>query len=234
MKRFYTLVSTHKEPEGYGIRLDGKPVKTPSEVMLVAPLEALADEIVQEWAAQEENIIPDSMPLTQILITKIDRVFKEREAMTKAVLKYLDTDLLCYRTQEPPELAKLQQEEWDPWLDWFEDRFGAKLQTTTSLSALKQDASAHTPIMNYVKLKSDDEFTVLQLVTSFSGSLVLALAFIEGAITPQQVFNAAHVEENHKAKMYNEDVHGPDPVQEKKQIAMKNDLEAAAKFLALL
>ena len=109
MKRFYKLVSTKKEPGGFGVCLDGKPVKTPSGTLLLAPTENLADEIVKEWAAQEEIIVPDSMPLTQILTTKIDRISKERQAMSEAVMKYLDTDLLCYRTTEPPELAQMQQ-----------------------------------------------------------------------------------------------------------------------------
>ncbi len=234
MKRFYKLVSTKKELGGFGACLDGKPVKTPSGTLLLSPTENLADEIVKEWAAQEEIIVPDSMPLTQILTTKIDRISKERQAMSEAVIKYLDTDLLCYRTAEPPELAQMQQESWDPWLGWFEKKFGAALETTTDLAALEQKEDARKAVLDDIQSKTDDDFTVLQLVTSLSGSLVLALAFVEGAVTSEQVFDAAHVEEKHKAAIYNEDLHGPDPMEEKKQIAMKTDLAAAAKFLEFL
>ena len=234
MKRFYKLVASKKELGGFCVCLDSKPVKTPSGVLLLAPTENLADEIVKEWAAQDEIIIPDSMPLTQILTTKIDRVSKEREAMTVAVMKYLDTDLLCYQAEQPPELVEMQQEIWTPWLGWFEKKFGAALKTTTGLAALAQEESTHQIVLKFITSRTDDEFTALQLVTSLSGSLVLALAFVEGAITPAQVFEAAHVEENHKAKIYNEDFYGLDPLEEKKRAAMKNDLNAAAMFLDLV
>ncbi len=234
MKRFYKLVSVRQEGQGYAICLDGKPVKIPSGQRLTAPNEALADAIMQEWAAQEEHIIPDDMPLTQILSTKIGRVAQEREAMTQAVMKYLDTDLLCYRTEDPPELAKMQRESWDPWLAWFGEKFGASLETTTALSAIKQSEKAHKQALHYIKSIDDNVFTVLQLVTSLSGSLVLALAFVWQVIGLEEIFDAAYVEENHKAQLYNEDLYGPDPAEEKKQRAVKRDLAAAAKFLEYL
>lgn len=232
MKRFYKLVSTKKQPEGYEILLDGKPIKTPSDNSLVVATEELANEIVGEWAGQGEEISPDSMPLTQILSTQIDQVSMEREAMTETLMKYLDTDLLCYRTAQPPELVTLQAEAWDPFLTWFEERFGEALQTTTTLQALTQNSEIHQNILGHIKSMGDDAFTVLQLVTSLSGSLVLGLAFVEGAVTPEQVFAAAHVEEHHKAEIYDEKTHGPDPMQAQKQAAMKKDLAAAKKFLA--
>ena len=81
MKRFDKLVSTQSRSGGFLITLDGRPVKTALKNELLAPAEELANAIVLEWSEQEEDIIPDSMPLTQILSTKIDRVSHEREAM---------------------------------------------------------------------------------------------------------------------------------------------------------
>lgn len=235
MKRFYKLVSSQGEPGGgFSIRLDGKAVKAPSGALLLATSENLAMEIVKEWAAQGDKIVPDSMPLTQILTTRIDRVSKEREAMTETLMKYLDTDLLCYRAAHPLELAKMQQESWDPWLLWFEKFFKIMPQTTTGLAALKQGAGLHRAVYERVLKMTDDVFTVLQLVSGLSGSLILGLAFCADKITPEQVFDCAHVEERHKAAIYNEDFYGPDPAEAKKRASMRADLEAAAVYLKLL
>jgi chaperone required for assembly of F1-ATPase len=233
MKRFYKLVSTAKEVGGYAILLDGKPVKTPAKAVLCAPSEDIANAIVKEWAAQQEKILPASMPLTQILSTKIDRVSAERAVMSVSVLKYLDTDLVCYRADHPPELIAMQEAVWNPPLVWFAQKFGA-LQTTTDLAALKQPAAAHAAVKKYVEALSDDHFTILQLITATSGSLVLAIGFTERVLSAQQVFDAARVEEAHKAKLYNEEKYGPDPAQEKKDKAMKADLDAAQTWLELL
>ena len=234
MKKFYKLVSREDVPGGFAIHLDGRPVKTPAGAVLCAPTAALADEIVREWAAQEDEIVPDSMPLTQILTTAQDRVSKDRPVMTQAILAYLDTDLLCYRTEEPVPLAEKQAASWNRWLVWFADTYGKALETTTGLAALSQPDTAHRTVADAVAALDDYQFTVLQMVTSLAGSLVLALAFVEGVASAKQLFDAAHVEENYKADIYNEAEHGAAPLQEKKQAAMKRDLVAARIFLDLV
>lgn len=235
MKRFYKNASVEQAEGLYYIHLDGRAVRCPSGAMLTTPSEALAQELQKEWAAQEENIIPDTMPLTQILTTQIDRVGQERAAMQESLFKYLDTDLLCYRCgDEPPGQAAAQSTSWDPWLRWFSMRYDADLKTTNDIVALKQSASAHDAVKNNVQYMDDAYFTVIQLVTSLSGSLVLGLAFVEKAISAKAVFDAAHVEEDFKAQIYDRDKYGLDPMEQKKDDAMMRDLEAAEIFLKLL
>ena len=154
--------------------------------------------------------------------------------MTESVLEYLDTDLVCYRADHPPELIQMQADVWNKPLAWFERKFGAQLQTTQKLEALEQPDNAHKAVRKHVEALDNNHFTVLQLVTAMSGSLVLALAFTEGAMTGDDVFNASRVEEKHKGQIYDEARYGPDPAQEKKDKAFMRDLEAAQKFLELL
>ena len=235
MKKFYKLVSPHQEGDHYHIHLDGRPVKCPSGTVLAAPTKQLADAIVLEWAAQEEEIKPDTMPLTQILTTCIDRVSMERPAMEAALLKYFDTDLICYRAgDDPPGQREAQEQAWDEWINWFSEHFGETLKTTTEIAAISQDKSAYEKVASYVKLLDDNRFTAFQLVVSASGSLILGLAFAEGDITPQQIFDAAHVEEHFKASIYNEEKYGAAPHEEKKRADMLRDLEASESYMQLL
>lgn len=234
MKRFYKLVSTSKRADGHHILLDGKPVKTKSGVFLSAPNEAIAHVLVEEWAAQREEVIPDSMPLTQIINTQIDRVAVEREAMMRAILKYLDTDLICYVAQEPKELVEQQNAAWSSWRDWFKDKFGVQLETTTGLAALKQSAEAHEQVIFHVQDLDDARFTVLQLVTAGSGSLVLALAFVDRQAKTQDILSAAFVEEDYKDQIYAAEKYGADPSIEKQKKSMQSDLDACETYLKFL
>lgn len=233
MKRFYTLASSKKTDEGHVIQLDAKSIKTPSGQDLAAPTKALADAIVAEWGAQEENIIPATMPLTQILNTAIDKM-REREAITASLLKYLDTDLLCYPAKEPEAIAQEQKEVWTPWLKWFDEHFESPLYTTYKLEALKQDEDTHKRIWNYMEALDEYYFAILHITTSLTGSIVLASAFLDGAATPEDVFRACHVEEDYRSRVYREDVHGKAPHEEEKQKAEMSDLNAARRFLDLL
>ncbi len=235
MKRFYTLVSTEKTGDsGYGIFLDGKPVKTRAGRLLSAPNLDVANKVVREWSAQEDRVEPDTMPFTQILNTKIDRVADARAAISASILKYLDTDLICYPAPEPDELCSRQEKYWQPHRNWFNQHFGCNLLVTTDLQALSQPQELHNIVRDYVDSLNDDLFTILQLVTSLSGSLILSLAFVNGQASAKDVFDARFVEENYKSDLYNADKYGVDPSLEKSQEQIMRDLTAAGEYLELL
>lgn len=233
MKKFYTLVSSKLTDDGYAIQLDGKSVKTQTGQVLAAPTQALADALVKEWSEQGENVKPETMPLTQILNTAIDRA-RDREAITTQLLKYLDTDLLCYRAKEPEDVAKAQKELWDPWLSWFDEHFERPLYTTFKLEALKQEEETHKQIWNYIEALDEYYFAALHIVTSLSGSIVLALAFLEHEASPEDVYKAMNAEEDTRAKIYREDVHGHAPHEEKRRANAQSELAAAQNFMDLL
>lgn len=233
MKRVYKIASHTKTEDGWVIQLDGKTVKTPLAQPLASPNRTIADEIVREWSAQEDSIVPDSMPVTQLLTTAIDRT-RDRADITKQLLKYLDTDLLCYRVKEPAELAKRQKEVWDRWLTWFDEHFESPLEVTFGIEALNQDADTHKQIWNYLEALDEYYFAVLQIVTSLTGSIVLGLAFLEHEATPEDVYNAAELEEIYHAEIAGEDEHGADPVQERRQKTLRRELASCKHFLGLL
>ncbi len=232
MKRFYTMASHKKSDGGYVIQLDGKTVKTPLGQDMMSPSKALADGIVAEWAAQEEKVKPDTMPLTQLLTTAIDKI-RDREKITEGCMRYLDTDLVCYWTKEPEDLAKLQKEKWGAWVKWFEGHFEIPLYTTTKIDALTQDEEAHKRVWNYIESLDDYYFTIVHVLTSLSGSLILALAFSEGDITPEELFAASYLEELYRGELYNEALHGAAPQEETERESFKKDAAAALQFLEL-
>lgn len=234
MKKFYKNVTTSAKEDGWVVELDGKNVRTPGGLPLKAPAEALAKAIAQEWHEQETDILPDTMPLTQLLVTALDRVEQERVAIQKNVLGYLDTDLLCYRASEPPELVQRENAARDPWLHWFEKHFGEKLGTTTGLMALAHSERAHNLVENEVRSLNLWAFNVLQVVTAATGSLVLALAFVKGPAEEDDLLRALYVEEDYKAAIYNEEFYGRAPQEEKNIKAVVRDLKAGRQFLAIL
>lgn len=233
MRRFYKLVSIGTLEDGYGIFLDGKPIRTRSGQFLCVKSEKLANEIANEWSSQVEEIIPESMPLTQIVNTVIDRVANARSTMSISILKYIDTDLICYPANEPEELVNMQENVWKPWRVWFENKFGISLNVTTNLIAVRQDNKVHKCIEEYIAALCDNRFTVLQIIAALSGSLILSLAFLNGVAQVEDILQARFVEENYKDKIFQADFYGQDPMQEKIRKQVELELLAAQKFLVL-
>lgn len=239
MKRFYKTVTARKTAEGYKLQLDDRSVKTDGGQELIAPSKALGEAVAEEWRSQGDKIDPATMPLTQLLGNALDRM-RQREEITDRLVQYLDTDLLCYRTEEPEALAERQAEIWGRWLDWFKETFGVVLESTTGLEALQQNPEAHKRVWNYIEALDEYYFAVLHIVTTLGGSVVLGLAFLEAAITPEELFDASELEELYHAGIVEAELakggaaYIPDPQQEQAHTLFQAGLHTARRFLDLL
>jgi chaperone required for assembly of F1-ATPase len=235
MKKFYTSVSTGPAVGGgFVVMLDTRPIRTPAKALMLSPSEQLAVAIAHEWEAQGEVIIPDTMPLTQLLTTSIDRVAQQRDEITKAALAYIDSDLLCYHADAPEALRLEQAQRWTPWLKWFENHFGIALDITYVLNRLDQPQAAHNAINAHINQLSTQAFTVFQAVTNATGSIVIGLAFVEKAITGVEAWRCALCEELFYERIHDLEKHGLDPIEQKRRDTLLTDLEAAEKYLKLI
>ena len=124
-RRFYATAATAAVADGYAVRLDDKPVRTPARRVLAAPTLALAEAIAAEWQAQQDVIDPAKMPLTRLANAIIDGVADAPQPVAAEIAKYLASDLLLYRAGAPPGLVERQAQHWDPILDWARQAFGS-------------------------------------------------------------------------------------------------------------
>jgi len=233
MKKFYKDVTTGPAVGGgFVVLLDGRPVRTPAKALMTAPTAKLAEMIAAEWAAQDDVINAETMPLTQILVTAIDRAGPQREAITVAALAYLNSDLLCYHADEPEGLMAEQGKLWSPWLRWFEKRFnGISLYTTYALARLDQPQAAHDAVALAVDALDIQRFSVFQIVTNMTGSIVLGLAFTEGAASASDALACTLCEELYYERKLDLEKHGLDPNEARRRAGLKRDLDAAAAYL---
>src|SRR4051812_27464439 len=114
MKRVYKIVAVARGGDGWGVALDGRPMRTPAKNAMTLPSEALATAIAAEWDAQHDEIRPYTMPLTRLAATAIDRTAHQHDAVVNEVANYAGTDLVCYRAEPPPALAARQAPMWQP------------------------------------------------------------------------------------------------------------------------
>ena len=229
MKRFYKEVAAVPVEGGHAIRLDGRTVRTPARTVLTLPNVALADAVAGEWAAQGETIDPRSMPLTGLANAAIDRVAPDRAAFARDIAAYGETDLLCYRADEPAGLVARQAAEWDPLLDWARTRFDVHFAVTSGIVHRPQPAATIARLAEAVAARDAFALAGLSPLVTIGGSLVAALALAEGAIDADTAFAATHLDELWQAGIWGEDMLAADA-----RAARKRDFAAAARFLTLL
>jgi len=205
-KRFYQYASVGDVPGegGFPLLLDGKPVRTPSRRQLAAPTPRLAAAIAEEWNAQEKVIDPVHMPLTRLANAIIDAVTAAPDPVAKEVANYLSSDLLFYRAQTPDSLVEQQTRAWDPVLAWANHTFGARFVLAQGVMHVVQPEQALAAAS--AGIPSDPwRLGALSAITTLTGSALLALALMHGAMEPEAVWAAAHVDEDWQMQKWGHD-----------------------------
>lgn len=207
MKRFYTLALSERDAASglYRILLDGRPVKTPERNPLHVPGEALVAAIVAEWAGQGEKIDPATMPITGFANASIDRVLPDVGSFARGIAAYGANDLLCYRASEPAELVDEQARLWDPLIGWAQDRYDVTFTVTSGIMPVNQPTATVERLNAAVDALDPWLLAALSTVVSISGSLLGALALVEGHLTPDALWSIAHVDEAWQASQWGED-----------------------------
>ena len=201
MKRFWKDVAV----EGGQILLDGRAVRTPARAPLALPTAALAEAVAGEWRAVEEKIDPRAMPLTGFSNAAIDKIAPDPAAFAAGLATYGETDLLCYRAENPPELAARQAAIWDPLLDWARARYDIAFAVTAGIVHQAQPPETLARLSAAIAARSPFELAALSPVVSIGGSLVVALMLAEDAIAPDAAFDATHLDELWQAELWGEE-----------------------------
>ena len=229
MKRFYKQAGVAPVADGHGVTVDDRLVRTPGKRDLVVPSAALAAAIAAEWDAQQGEIRRETMPLTRLAGATIDRDAAQHGAVVRQIADYAGTDLVCYRATHPPALAARQQMVWQPLIDWASARYGAPLTVTTGVIPARQPLASLAAFASVVAGCDDFALTALHTATTAGGSLVIALALLEGRLDAGAAFAASQLDESFQIEAW-----GEDKEQAERRGALAADIAAAARLISLL
>lgn len=229
MKRFYKEASTGPAEGGHGVLLDGRPVRTPARRPLVVPSAALAAAVAAEWQVQGEEVDPRTMPMMRLVATALDRVTDERPSVESDLVAFGGSDLVCYRTDAPMELALRQAELWDPLVEWAALALDAPVATTTGLMAVAQPPAALEALRRHLARLPALQLMAVHAVTAATGSLILALALHAGHIDAGRAFEAGLVDELYNLEVWGEDADGRARLE-----ALRSEIAGAERLLDLL
>lgn len=229
-KRFYKAVSVAPVEQGFAVHLDGKPVRTPTKALLVLPTADAAELVAQEFAAQEEFIDPMTMPVTRLVNTAIDGVATDPQAVLEDILRFSSSDLLCYRADSPEGLVARQAEAWDGVLDWARASLGARFALAEGVMHVDQPREAIGALGIHLSQRVEPmRLAALHLMTTLTGSALLALAVETGELDAEAAWAAAHVDEDWQIEHWGQDAEAIE-----RRNNRKRDMMAAVALLEAL
>ncbi|BAI72753.1 chaperone required for the assembly of the mitochondrial F1-ATPase [Azospirillum sp. B510] len=229
MKRFYKAAGVGETEGGFQVELDGRPVRSPAKAPLVLPSRPLAQGVADEWAAQGERIDAHSMPLMQLSSTAIDLIPAKRPDIVGAVSAYAGTDLLCYRAEHPQPLVERQARLWQPLLDWAALAYDAPLHVCIGLMPKPQPEEALAALRRVVERTDDWTLAALQTATGVCGSIIVALALLEGRLGAEEAFEVSQLDETYQIEQWGEDAEAT-----KRRANVRAEIAACRRFVDLL
>lgn len=194
-KRFYKSAAAGPLDEGFGVLLDARPLRTPAGARLIAPTQALASLIAEEWGAQAQVIDLDRMPATRLAFTTIDRVGEARAEVVAEVVRYAGSDLLCYHADAPATLAERQAKAWGPILDWARHGLGLDFTPTEGIVHRAQPGPTLRRVGDLAEALDDFQLSGLVFATALYGSAILALAVQRERLTAEDAYELARLDE---------------------------------------
>lgn len=228
-RRFYRETSVETEPDGFGVRLDARRLRTPGGAVFAAPTRALAERIAEEWGAQGEQVIPATMPLTQLAFAAVDGGKGAREERVAYIAAHAETDLCCHRAEAPAALVADQAKTWDPLVAWGADALGAELPVVTGVIPAVTSARARTALRAATEQIDDFSLTALAQAVAVTGSALIGWALLRGRVGAQDAFEAAMLDD-----LWNQARWGEDPQAQARLLRVRRELEALERFIAAL
>jgi chaperone required for assembly of F1-ATPase len=226
--RFYKRAEVRHTDAGFAVELDGKTVRTPARNALVAPSRPIAEAMAAEWNAQTETIDPARMPLTRLANSVLDGVAAATSDVAAEIVKYLGTDLLFYRADAPQGLVARQSELWDPVLDWANYILGARFMLAEGVMFVAQPETSIARVSAVIP-RDPWRLGALHVVTTLTGSALLALAVACGKLDAEAAWAAAHVDEDWQMSQW-----GKDEIALQRRAFRWEDMDAATTVLAHL
>ncbi|KAK2103436.1 ATP synthase mitochondrial F1 complex assembly factor 2 [Saguinus oedipus] len=202
-KRFYQNVSITQGEGGFEINLDHRKLKTPQAKLFTVPSEALAIAVATEWDSQQDTFKYYTMHLTTLCNTSLDNpTQRNKDQLIRAAVKFLDTDTICYRVEEPETFMELQRNEWDPIIEWAEKRYGTEISFSTSIMGPSIPAKSREVLVSHLASYNTWALQGIEFVAAQLKSMVLTLGLIDLRLTVEQAVLLSRLEEEHQIQKW--------------------------------
>ncbi len=170
------------------------------------------------------------MPATRIANSAIDGVAAAIAETRAELAAYAETDLLYYRAGAPEKLVAAQAAAFDRVLDWAHEAFDGRFILAEGIVHVRQPERALAALRGALEAIGDPfALAALHVMTTLTGSLLVALGVHGGAFSAEEGWRIAHVDEDFQIGIW-----GADDEAMARRAARWREMEAAAAIAAAL
>lgn len=204
------------------VTLDGKKIKTPKGSVFQLDSYPLALAVATEWRSQKDVIRMSDMHLTALAFTSQDNPMNDsKESLANMIVDYLDTDTVCYRSSELPDLMSLENDKWNPVIEWFMNKYDVEVGITDNVIDSPVSVEAKKVVNKALLSFKLPSLFGMKFMTENLKSVILSYALVGQRISVEQAVSLSRLETEYQVSKWGrvEWAHDTDVMQTQARVA---------------
>ena len=184
----------------YNLFINNKEIKTPEKVSFNFKKKIFPNLILKEIKKFKLKNLNQSIYYNIFSLAK-DKIQVDKQKYIEEVLKYINTDLICYWENKPDDLYTLQLDNWNSQLKKLKKE-KLNFDYTFNITPFKQNKSSIVLLKKKLIQLDDIILSCLLIITNITSSVLLSYLFITNRIKPIDLYNNTYLHEIWQSKKW--------------------------------
>ena len=184
----------------FNLFINNKEIKTPEKVSFNFKEKIFPNLILKEIKKFKLKNLNQSTYYNIFSLAK-DKIQVDKQKYIEEVLKYINTDLICYWENKPDDLYILQLDNWNSQLKTLKKE-ELNFDYTFNITPIKQNKSSIVLLEKKLIQLDDIILSCLLIITKITSSVLLSYLFITNRIKPIDLYNNTYLHEIWQSKKW--------------------------------
>ena len=177
----------------FNLFINNKEIKTPEKVSFNFKDKVFPNLILKEIKIFKLKNLNQSIYYNIFSLAK-DKIQVDKQKYIEEVLKYINTDLICYWVNKPDDLYTLQLDNWNSQLKKLKKE-ELNFDYTFNITPIKQNKSSIVLLKKKLIQLDDIILSCLLIITKITSSVLLSYLFITNRINPIDLYKNTYLHE---------------------------------------
>ena len=151
----------------------------------------------------------------------------KKKIIYENILNFIDSDTVCFRDKDKPELLKLQKKRWDNYLYFCKKHFYLDFHINYSIFLRKQKINIHSKIKEILNKMTNYHLTTFYFLVKTTNSIIISLNILFNETEVDLAWKDSNLEYE-----YNKSVWGEDSESKKNFLLKKSFFTDIIKFIS--
>ena len=184
----------------FNLFINNKEIKTPEKVSFNFKEKIFPNLILKEIKKFKLKNLNQSIYYNIFSLAK-DKIQVDKQKYIEEVLKYINTDLICYWENRPDDLYTLQLDNWNAQLKKLKKE-ELNFDYTFNITPIKQNKSSIVLLKQKLIQLDDIILSCLLIITKITSSVLLSYLFITNRIKPLDLYKNTYLHEIWQSKKW--------------------------------